>query len=648
MIPQETVAKILDTVRVEEVIGDFVSLRRQGANYLACCPFHNEKTPSFSVSPAKGFYYCFGCHKGGSSVNFLMEHENMSYVEALRYLARKYHIEVVEEEEDAETIAARQRSESLYLVSEFAQKYFADQLKSGEGRALGYNYFRSRGMEEATIEKFGLGWSPSDRSGLLKAAREAGYKEEYLVATGLCIQTQDGRLYDRFHDRAIFPIYSDSGRVVAFGGRTLFSDYKERNIGKYINSPESEIYVKSKTLYGLFQAKSAIAKADKCILVEGNIDVISMHQLGITNTVASCGTALTVDHIRRIKRFTNNVTIIYDGDSAGIHAALRGVGMVLQEGMDVKVVVLPDGKDPDDFCKEHTLEEAQAFLAAHERDFINFKIDVLLEDVGDDPLKMAGVISDIADTIALIPDAVKRAVYIDACSKRLSFDRESIKQRVELTVANIKEEQWKRKKALEKLEKPQAPAPQPGETKTVEVASPLQPAEKSIMEFILNNGLDAMKFPTGHKFYMDPPVTVADFIDGSLSEDNTVLTVPAYASTYDEYFVLYDEGLSQEEILRRLVMSETPGVAACVAELTSRQHEVTERSLKDSMTNEATIVLQGVPKSLLLYQDKLLEQKEIRCREQMKEPGADVMALLVTVRNLSVKRKALQKELYKI
>lgn len=664
MIPKETVDKIFDYVKVEEVIGDFVSLKKQGANYLACCPFHNEKTPSFSVSPAKGFYYCFGCHKGGSAVNFLMEHENMSYVEALRYLANKYGIEVQEEEEDAETIAARQRSESLYLVSEFAARYFADQLKGGEGRALGYNYFRSRSMEEATIEKFGLGWSPSDRSGLLSAARAAGYKEEYLVATGLCIKTDDGRIYDRFHDRAIFPIYSDSGRVIAFGGRTLFSDYKERGIGKYINSPESEIYVKSKTLYGLFQAKSAIAKADRCILVEGNVDVISMHQLGITNTVASCGTALTADHVRKIKRFTNNITIIYDGDSAGIHAALRGVGIVLQEGMDVKVVVLPDGKDPDDFAKEHTLEEALSFLQQHERDFISFKIDVMLEDAGDDPLLRAGVINDIADTIALIPDAVKRAVYMDTCAKRLEIERDVIKQRVDSTAANIKEEQWKRRQAQERQAMQQQPAGESSAVQSVRTEdvnlpgaagrrivksdNPLQPAEKSLMEFILNSGLDLMKFPKGHRFWCDPPLTVADFIDSSLGEDGTVLSVPEYMHTYAEYFDLYDEGYSQEEILRRLVMSETPGVAGCVAELTSQRYEITERTLKASMTNESTIIIQGVPKAIIVYQDKLLEKKEKRCRERLREPEADAMALLAEVNNITNLRKNLQKELGRI
>lgn len=660
MIPQETKDRILDLTKVEEVIGDFVSLRRQGANYLACCPFHNEKTPSFSVSPTKGFYYCFGCHKGGSAVTFLMEHEGMSYAEALRYLGKKYNVEVVEEDEDPETIIARQRTESLYLVSEFAAKFFAGQLNDGEGRALGYNYFRSRSMEDTTMEKFGLGWCPSKRTALHDAAVEAGFKEDYLVETGLCIRTEDGRVYDRFHDRAIFPIYSDSGRVIAFGGRTLFSDYKERGIGKYINSPESPIYNKSKTLYGLYQAKSSINREDKCILVEGNIDVISMHQLGITNVVASCGTSLTVDHIRRIKRFTNNMTIIYDGDAAGIHAAIRGVGMVLQEGLDVKVVVLPEGKDPDDFSKEHTLEEAKEFIASHEQDFINFKIDVMLEEAGDDPLRRAQVINDIADTISLIPDAVKRSVYMDVCSRRLEIEREVVKSRVEFTAGRLKEEEWKRKEAEKRQKEREAqsqPAPAAGAA-TVDVIkpgmsgkrvateydSPLAPLEKSLLDFILNSGLEPLKFDTAHRFYCDPPMTVADFIDSSLQGDGIVFDVPAYRKTYDTYFELYDQGFDQDTILRKLVNSEDNSVTSTVAELTSRRYEVTEKNLKASLTSEATILVQGVPKTILLYQLKLQEMKQDRCKKMMSQPGADITALVKELQSIQEICKQLKKE----
>ena len=357
MIPKATVDRILDATQIVDVVGDFVTLKRRGANYTACCPFHNEKTPSFYVSPAKGIYKCFGCGKAGTAVSFIMEHESLSYTEALKYLARKYHIEVVEKEETAEEIALRQRSESLMLVSEFAWNFFKDQLKTTEGRSVGYAYFKSRGLEDDTIGKFGLGWAPTGRDKLSKAAREAGYKEEFLIDTGLSVKRDDGTLADRFYERVIFPIHSVSGRVIAFGGRTLKTD---KTVAKYVNSPETEIYVKSKSLYGIYFAKNEISRQDRCYLVEGYLDVISMHQLGITNVVASSGTSLTVEQIRLIHKFTDNVTIIYDGDAAGIHAALRGIGLVLKEGLNVKVVLLPDGDDPDSFSRKHTLDPEES------------------------------------------------------------------------------------------------------------------------------------------------------------------------------------------------------------------------------------------------------------------------------------------------
>ena len=328
MIPQETVNRILDLAQVENVIGDFVTLKRAGSVYKACCPFHNEKTPSFVVSPAKGIYKCFGCGKSGTAVGFVMEHESMSYVEALKYLAKKYNVEVVEKEESAEDIAKRQRHESLILVSEYAGKFFQDSLMTPEGQTIGYQYFKSRGLEDKTIRKYGLGWAPIDRTTFTDLAKSAGYKEEDLLDTGLCKKFDDGRVVDTFFDRVIFPIHSDSGRVIAFGGRTLKSDKK---IPKYVNSKETEIYVKSNSLYGIYFAKNEISRQDKCILVEGYLDVLSMHQLGITNVVASSGTSLTIGQIRLIRKFTNNVTIIYDGDGAGIKAALRGIDLVLKE-----------------------------------------------------------------------------------------------------------------------------------------------------------------------------------------------------------------------------------------------------------------------------------------------------------------------------
>jgi DNA primase len=409
MIPRDIVDRILDTAQIVDVVGDFVTLKKRGSNYTACCPFHNEKTPSFSVSATKGIYKCFGCGKSGTAVGFVMEHEHLSYTEALKYLAKKYNIEVIEKEESAEDIAKRQRHESLLLVSEFGGKFFQESLGTPDGQAIAYQYFRSRGLQDETIRKYGLGWAPVSRKALSEAARAAGYKEEFLIETGLSIKYDDGRLVDRFFDRVIFPIHSVSGRVIAFGGRTLKTD---KSVAKYVNSPETEIYVKSKSLYGIYFAKGEISKKDKCILVEGYLDVLSMHQLGITNVVASSGTSLTEDQIRLIHKFTDNITIIYDGDSAGIHAALRGTDMILKEGMNVKIILLPDGQDPDDFAKRHTLEEVEDYIARNEQDFISFKTDVLLKEAGNDPLKRAELINDISDTISVIPDAVVRAMYV--------------------------------------------------------------------------------------------------------------------------------------------------------------------------------------------------------------------------------------------
>lgn len=481
-IPEETVNKIIDAIDIVDVVGDFVSLKRRGANYIACCPFHNEKTPSFYVSPSKGIYKCFGCGKSGSAISFVMEHESLSYVEALEYLAGKYHIPVEREAEDPEYEQRRSLKESMMVVSEFAMKHFKANLLEGEGKNIGYQYFLSRGLEPATIEKYGLGWSMSSRHALIDDARANGYKEEYLVSTGLCIKREDRsgngsngastsgsavngtrsgeKIYDRFYERAMFPVHNETGRVIAFGGRTLRSDYKTIGIGKYVNSPESEIYDKSRTLYGLYFAKSAISREDNCILVEGYLDVLSMHQLGITNVVASSGTSLTVPQIKLIKRYTSNVTIIYDGDSAGIHAALRGIGLVLKEGLNVSVVLLPDGDDPDSYSRKHSLDEVRDFISEHRQDFIEFKTSLLLQEAGHDPLKRANLINDIADTIALIPDPIVRASYVKSSAARFEMDEQLLYDRAnnsreKMIQADIKEEQLARQRAerMERIER---------------------------------------------------------------------------------------------------------------------------------------------------------------------------------------------------
>lgn len=619
MIPRETVDKILDSAQIEDVVGDFVSLKRRGANFIACCPFHNEKTPSFYVSPAKGIFKCFGCGKSGTAVGFVMEHEGYTYVEALRYLAKKYHIEIVEKEETAEEIASRQRSESLYLVSEFAGKFFQDSLRTEEGR-IGYAYFKSRGLEDATIEKFGLGWSLSSRTSLLDAARKAGYKEEFLIDTGLCYRRDDGKVTDRFYDRAMFPIHSPSGRILAFGGRTLRSD---KTVAKYVNSPETEIYVKSRSLYGIWFARNEIVRQDKCILVEGYLDVISMYQLGIHNVVASSGTSLTVEQIRLIRKYSQNVTIIYDGDPAGIHAALRGINLVLKEGMNVKVVLLPDGDDPDSYSRKHTLEEVLSFIGRHEQDFISFKSDILLDEAGNDPLKKANLINDIADTVAMIPDPVKRSVYVDTCSEKFNISPDILFSRIRRTREDMlleerrQEETQRRREELaselakDSPEKPVSAAFQTAVTDVVKLEDPfLAPCEKDLLGFIVENGRTPLEFDRDSEYYIpdDRPDTVAEFIDNALAAGDVSFSNSAYRKVYELYFDLYDQGLTQTQIQTRLMNSQDPDIAAVAADLHVDKYLLTVENYRRSLTSVATQLIIFVPKSILAYQSRRLDK----------------------------------------
>ena len=644
MIPQDTVNRILDTAQIVDVVGDFVTLKKRGSNYQACCPFHNEKTPSFSVSPSKGIYKCFGCGKSGTAVGFVMEHENMTYVEALKYLAKKYNIEVVEKEETAEEIANRQRHESLLLVSEYAGKFFQDSLQTPDGQAIAYQYFRSRGLEDATIRKYGLGWAPVSRKALAEVARAAGYKEEFLVETGLCIKYDDGRLVDRFYDRVMFPIHSHSGRIIAFGGRTLKQSTPEKHIAKYVNSPETEIYVKSKSLYGIYFAKSEISKKDKCILVEGYLDVLQMHQLGILNVVASSGTSLTVDQIRLIHKFTDNITIIYDGDGAGIKAALRGIGLILKEGMNVKVVLLPDGQDPDDFARRHTLDQVQDYIAQNEQDFIGFKTDLLLDEAGNDPLKRAGLINDIADTIAQIPDAVIRAMYVRSTAAKFDIDEQLLVDRIartrkEMIDAERKQLERERQRAETTAVMPypdDVPPPEyvdygmdgSGEMPPAIPVSPIHVAESGpivvnapefaaceveLLKFILEDGCTTLQFDRDSKYYVEgDAVNVAEFIDGTLADDEHDFENISYRKVYEEYFRMYDEGLTQEQIQTRLLNSMDEEIAAVAKELLIEKYQLTVSNYEKSLTANSTRLVQFVPKALLAYQtrkvDKMIQE----------------------------------------
>ena len=695
MIPQDTVNKILDTAQIVEVISDFVSLKRRGANYVACCPFHNEKTPSFSVSPTKGIYHCFGCGKTGSAVRFVMEHESMSYVEALKYLAKKYGIEVREKEETPEEIASRQRRESLMLVLDYTEKFFQESLRTQEGRNLGYAYFKSRGLEDSTIEKYGLGWSPMKGTALCEKAVEDGYKPEYLVATGVCIQKDDGTLVDKFRERAMFPIHTVSGRIIGFGGRTLRSDYKERNIGKYVNSPQTEVYDKRTTLYGIYFAKSEIARMDRCILVEGYLDVLSMHQLGITNVVASSGTSLTVEQVNLIRKFTENVTIMYDGDAAGIHAAERGIGLCLKGGLNVRVVLIPDGDDPDSFARKHTLEEVKSFIEENERDFISYRTDQLIGDAGSDPVRRSNLVNEIAGTLALIPDQVKRAMYVQDVSVKFNIDESLVYSKINEAVRAMREEERKeemrRQRALEAGSQASAEGgigdgAQPaggdgynaggdaGQDRGYNLsgnaggAAPrpeplyedplLLPSEKELTGLILNHGMSELEFETDSEYY-DPEgfVTAADFIRDALEVDGHQFSNSILRKIYDEYFDLYDSSpdMTQEDIVRTILNGEDTRVADEAASMLSMKHELTVSGLRNSMTATSSFLVLTVPKAILVYKLQRVKKQELELAaalQKLRKQGGDNIReqfdILQQVQKLNNIRKTISERLGRV
>ena len=654
MIPQETVDRILDSAQIADVVGDFVTLKRRGANMVACCPFHNEKTPSFYVSPSKGIYKCFGCGKSGTAVGFVMEQEHCSYVEALRYLARKYNIEIQEKEESAEDIALRQRRESLLLVSEFAQKFYSEQLRQGEGRAVGYAYFRKRGLEDGTIDRFGLGWAPGGRTALIDAALAAGYKMEYLLDAGLALRHEDGSVSDKFRERAMFPIHSVSGRVVAFSGRTLRSD----NPAKYVNSPETEIYVKSRNLLGIYFAKSEISRLKKCILVEGNVDMVMMHQLGIGNVVASCGTSLTVEQIRLIHRFAEDVTIMYDGDSAGIHAALRGINLVLAEGLNVKVVLLPDGEDPDSFSRKHTLEEVRRFIEDNEKDFIAFKTDLLLEETAGDPLRKANLINDIADTIAEIPDPVKRSVYVEAASAKFGIEAQILFDRIvsaRRSAQDASRKQAERGPRIERQPDPVAPPEYADYGGNVTPALPagrwvpenrtLALAEADLLTFLLVNGRELLDFESDSEYYSeDEKVTVADFIREYFDSEDEPMANSVYRAVYDRYMEAYDAGVPQEDIVTGLLNSPDRQLAAVVGDLSTRKYQLTIEKFENSLTATSSWLTTFVPKAILVYVERRIQDRIDKCRRSLPTaaPEREAGILKDLVRLQAAQRKVRQ------
>ncbi len=540
MIDKATIDKIMDAANIVDVVSEFVSLRKAGVNYKGLCPFHDEKTPSFVVSPSKGYCHCFSCGKGGNAVGFIMEHEQMTYPEALRWLAKKYNIEIHERELTDDEKREESERESLFIVNDWALHYFQDNLFNTQaGQAIGMQYFRSRGFRDDTINRFQLGYALPERDALARAATAKGFKEEFLVTTGLCYRREDGRLQDRYAGRVIFPVHTVTGRVVAFGGRILENNKK---LAKYVNSPESLIYHKSNELYGIYQAKHAITKQDRCYLVEGYIDVTSMHQSGVENVVASSGTSLTTGQIRLIHRFTNNITVLYDGDSAGIHASIRGIDMLLAEGMNVKVLLLPDGDDPDSFAQKHTAQEFRDYIEAHQTDFIEFKTNLLLKGVTD-PIKRSEAISSIVKSVSVIQDQITRATYITECAHRLGMSEATLINTANQFIRGEIEEKQKEQRREE--------AKADGPLKPLQPLAPVrqQPdVEYMLIQMVVRHGQEILYkgIETADGGTVD--LSVSQYIGYDLGADNLAFKNPMYNRMLAEAVEHNnDEGFNAEE-----------------------------------------------------------------------------------------------------
>ncbi len=577
MIRKETIQNILDAAKIEEVVGDFVSLKKRGVNYVGLCPFHNEKTPSFTVSPAKGFYHCFGCSKGGGPVDFVMEHEHLSYPDALRFLAGKYNIEIVDEIQTEQEKIMQSELESLYSLVAFAQKHFTENLfNTEEGLAIGMTYFTERGFNQSIIKKFQLGYSPANWDDMTKNAIDNGYKADYLVKTGLSIKRDDNSLYDRFRDRVIFPVHNLSGRVIGFTSRILTSD---KNKPKYVNSPESDIYNKSKTLYGIFFAKSAIVSSDNCYLVEGNTDVISLFQAGVENVVASSGTSLTIEQIRLIKKFTNNITILYDGDEAGLKASIRGVDMILEEGLNVKIVIFPENEDPDSYARKHDSIEIKKFIKKSESNFIIFKTRLLLEETKNDPIKRAELIKEIVRTISLIPEPIHRSVYIKECSELMKIQEQSLinelnkqlRKKIKKDVSHISPDENEENIIPE-------PTDYTAEKQILEDPYDIKSFEKYLLWLILNFGelelLIEVESPEDPEHPETIAVSVADYISQTLSKDDYKFITTGLQIIYDEYMEML--GRTGKTDMLHFINHPDDTISRIVIEILSQKYELSK------------------------------------------------------------------------
>ena len=661
MIPKDTVDKIIETARVEDVVGDFITLKKRGANLLGLCPFHGEKSPSFTVSPAKGIYKCFGCGKAGNSVNFIMEHESLSYPEALRYLAAKYSIEIVEKEITPEEKAQITEKESLYIVTNYAQKYFTDNLwNTDEGKSVGLSYFRERGFTDEIIKKFQLGFSFEDRKAFSKAAIAATYKPEYLVKTGLSILSDKhvadqpitiNDIFDRYTGRVIFPIHNGTGKVIGFGGRILNSDKK---FAKYINSPQTDIYDKSKVLYGLFFAKKQITQEDNCYLVEGYTDVTSMHQAGIENVVASSGTSLTVDQIRLIHRFTSNITILYDGDVAGIKASFRGIDLILEEGMNVKVLLFPDGDDPDSFSKKVSGDDLKAFIKKNALDFIKFKTNLLFEEAKHEPVKKAALVKDIIESIAIVPDAITRNEYITECSHILQVDEQTLVFQVKAT---------RDKKIAKKNFQPEQHAAEQQQNisentnqgvkddlqKILDAdLNPFAEQEKNLVRLLLHYGthLIDIAHTDENNETINSEISVAEFILNELHQDDLSFVDSNYQLFLYEFMLqIKGENIPNAEYF---VKHRNPQLAQTTINLISSNDQLSEKWKSKhnvSVAHETDNLKKSVNHDLFIYKEKRLQKLLRDEKEKLRTASSDdeIQNILVSVQKLDALKSRVNK-----
>ena len=606
MIDQSTIDRIINTAQIVDVVEDFVSLRKRGVNFIGLCPFHDEKTPSFTVSPAKNICKCFGCGKGGSPVNFIMEHEHMSFHDALRYLAKKYNIEIVEKEVSQEELQKRNDRDSMFILNGFAQNYFSEILwKDDEGRSVGMSYFKERGFQDDIIRKFGLGYSLEKYNALADTAQSKGYKKEFLLKTGLCAERGDGKIADRFRGRVMFPVHSISGKIVAFGGRILKTDEKT---AKYVNSPESEIYHKSNELYGIYFAKQSIVKNDCCFLVEGYTDVLSMFQAGIENVVASSGTALTPPQIRLIHRFTSNITVLYDGDAAGIKASIRGIDLLLEEGINVKVVLLPNGEDPDSFAKQQNAVDFIEYINKHQTDFIHFKSQLLLEEAGKDVAKKAHLISDIVQSIAIIPDNIMRSVYIKECAKRFEIGEDVLIAEVNKIrrTSSLKKELKTQTSDYQEYSNSQVSYEAP-KTESAVLAKEEKPfaylQEQNILRCIIRYGKQTLQIQDEN----GSPITMSvfDFIANDMVADNVSLEYPLHKKIIEEIKVIIsDENNDMEHYFLNHPDSE---IRKYVFDITTEKYTLSSIHKKyKQFENEGDRLEILIPKILVEYKDKVI------------------------------------------